>query len=97
MKSKKILIYISFIIFSLTNINNSYSIEPDSRFVSSTIQHSNPNFLKKLRLRFPFCFTPSPKRNVSICNRNYYYTDTNSCIKINRNIFSGYFKSIEKK
>ena len=68
-----------------------------SRFVSSTIQHSNPNFLKKIRLKFPFCITPSPKRNVSICNKNYYFTDTNSCIKINRNIFSGYFKSIERK
>ena len=30
-------------------------------------------------------------------NRNFYFTDTNSCIKINRNIFSGYFKSIERK
>ena len=40
MKSKKILIYISFIIFSLTNINNSYSIEPDV-FVQSTVNRAS--------------------------------------------------------
>ena len=40
MKSKKILIYISFIIFSLININNSYSIEPDV-FVQSTVNRAS--------------------------------------------------------
>ena len=40
MKSKKILIYISFIIFSLTNINNSHSIEPDV-FVQSTVNRAS--------------------------------------------------------
>ncbi len=40
MKSKKILIYISFIILSLTNINNSYSIEPDV-FVQSTVNRAS--------------------------------------------------------
>ena len=40
MKSKKILIYISFIILSLTNINNSNSIEPDV-FVQSTVNRAS--------------------------------------------------------
>ena len=40
MKSKKILIYISFIIFSLINLNNSYSIEPDV-FVQSTVNRAS--------------------------------------------------------
>ena len=40
MKLKKIYIYISFIIFSLTNITNSYSIEPDV-FVQSTVNRAS--------------------------------------------------------
>ena len=40
MKSKKILIYISFIFFSLINLNNSYSIEPDV-FVQSTVNRAS--------------------------------------------------------
>ena len=40
MKSKKILLIISFIIFSFTNISNSYSIEPDV-FVQSTVNRAS--------------------------------------------------------
>lgn len=68
-----------------------------SRFVASTIKKSNLGFIKKLRLQFQFCLTPSPKRNVSICNRNFYVVEGSDCIKINRNILEGYFKSIERR
>ena len=68
-----------------------------SRFVASTIKKSNPGFIKKLRLKFQFCLTPSPKRNVSICNRNFYVAEGTDCIKIERNIIGGYFKSIERR
>ncbi len=40
MKSKKIFIFISFIIFTLANICNSYSIEPDV-FVQSTVNRAS--------------------------------------------------------
>ena len=40
MISKKYLIFISFIIFTLTNISNSYSIEPDI-FVQSTVNRAS--------------------------------------------------------
>ena len=40
MKSKKYLIFISFIIFTLTNISNSNSIEPDI-FVQSTVNRAS--------------------------------------------------------
>ena len=68
-----------------------------SRFVASTIIHSSPPFITKLRLQYPFCIVPSPKRNVSTCNRNYYVVSDSSCVKVRRNIISGYLKSIERK
>ena len=68
-----------------------------SRFVASTILHSTPPLITKLRLMFPFCIIPSPKRNVSTCNRNYYVLDKENYKKINRNIFSGYLKGIERR
>jgi len=68
-----------------------------SRFVSSTIQHSQPGFIKKLRLKFQFCISPSPKRNISICNRNFFITEGVKCEKIERGRITGYFKSIEKR
>ena len=40
MKSKKILLFISFIIFSFLNLSNSYSIEPDV-FVQSTVNRAS--------------------------------------------------------
>ena len=67
-----------------------------SRFVASTIINANPQLITKLRLKYPFCLVPSPKRNVSICNRNYYVVSDSLCRKVNRNIISGYFKSIER-
>lgn len=68
-----------------------------SRFVSATIRKSNPNLIKNLRLRFPFSLSPSPKRNVSISNNNYYVVGKNKFEKIKRNKINGYFRGIERK
>ena len=68
-----------------------------SRFVSATIRKSNPNLIKNLRLRFPFSLSPSPKRNVSISNNNYYVVEKNKFEKIKRNKINGYFRGIERK
>ena len=68
-----------------------------SRFVSATIRKSNPNLIKYLRLKLPFSISPSPKRNVSISNNNYYVVESNKCKKIYRNKIKSYFRGIEKK
>ena len=68
-----------------------------SRFVSATIRKSNPNLIKSLRLQFPFSLSPSPKRNVSISNHNYYIVEKNKLEEIKRNKINGYFRGIEKK
>ncbi|MDG2059913.1 MAG: hypothetical protein P8J34_07185 [Flavobacteriales bacterium] len=68
-----------------------------SRFVSATIRKSNPSLIKNLRLQFPFSLSPSPKRNVSISNNNYYVIEKNKFEKIKRNKINGYFRGIEKK
>ena len=68
-----------------------------SRFVSATIRKSNTNLIKNLRLRFPFSLSPSPKRNVSISNNNYYVVEKNKFEKIKRNKINGYFRGIERK
>ena len=66
-----------------------------SRFVAKITRKSHPPFIKKIRLKFPFCISPSPKRNVSIGNRNYYMTFNNKCSYIKRNHLAGYFCGIE--
>lgn len=66
-----------------------------SRFTASVIRNSNPSFIKKLRLRIPFCISPSPKRNVSICNNNYYVIDKQACTRITKNKLKSYFTTIE--
>ena len=68
-----------------------------SRFVASTIIHSSPPIITKMRLMLPYCIIPTPKRNVSICNKNYYVVDKKSCKKIKRNLFNGYLKGIERR
>ena len=68
-----------------------------SRFVATICRKADPSFLKKIRLKIPFTISPSPKRNVSIANRNYYIVREHKCIKINRNILKAYFSGIEKK
>lgn len=67
-----------------------------SRFVASIMQATKPSLIKKLRLKYPFCISPSPKRNVGIANPNYYIVDNESCEEINRNAVKAYLKSIEK-
>ncbi len=66
-----------------------------SRFVAKIIRKSNPSVFKKLRLIFPFCISPSPKRNISIINKNYYYVRENKCKKVNKSILKAYFSGIE--
>ena len=66
-----------------------------SRFVSRVAQSSNPSFIKRLRFKYPFCISPSPKRNVSISNHHYYVVDNFNCIKIKKTKFQAYFTSIE--
>tara|TARA_X000001036_G_C20556428_1_gene756538 strand:+ start:363 stop:1019 length:657 start_codon:yes stop_codon:yes gene_type:complete len=68
-----------------------------SRFVASTIIHSGTSLITKLRLKYPFCIVPTPKRNVSTCNRNYYVVNDSSCKKVKRSLVSSYLKSIERK
>ena len=67
-----------------------------SRFVARVMRESNPGFFTALRLRFPFCLTPSPKRNVSIANPNYYVAEKGSCKQVNKSFITSYFSSIER-
>ena len=67
-----------------------------SRFVADIIRSSLPSFIKRLRFRYPFCISPSPKRNVSITNNNYYIVSKNTCFSIKKSKFNAYFTSIEK-
>ena len=66
-----------------------------SRFVARVIKSAIPSFIKKLRFKYPFCISPSPKRNVSISNHNYYVIDNTNCIKIKKTKFQAYFTTIE--
>jgi len=68
-----------------------------SRFVAIITRKAEPSFLKKVRLKYPFCISPSPKRNVSIANTTYYIVKKLKCIKINRSTLKAYFGGIEKK
>ena len=67
-----------------------------SRFVASIIRSSRPSFIKKIRLRFPFCISPSPKRNVSISNHDYYVVENKRCIEVKKSKLKAYFSSIEQ-
>ena len=68
-----------------------------SRFVASVIKSSGVSFIKRLRLKYPFCISPSPKRNVCISNHNYYVIENNKCLEVKKNKFHAYFSSIEIK
>ena len=67
-----------------------------SRFVATVIQSSGLPLIKKLRFKYPFCLSPSPKRNVSITNHNYYVVENNNCIEVRKNKLQSYFSSIEQ-
>lgn len=66
-----------------------------SRFVAYIIRSAEPSAIKKLRLRYPFCISPSPKRNVCITNHHYYRVTKNSCKKVKKTKLKAYFSSIE--
>jgi len=67
-----------------------------SRFVTSIMLASRPNWFTVLRLRFPFCLSPSPKRNISIANSNYHVVFMKSYRKIDKTYIKAYFSSIER-
>ena len=66
-----------------------------SRFVAKIVRKARPSFLKKLRLKFPFTISPSPKRNVSIANHHYYVVKNQKCIEVKKSKLQAYFSSIE--
>ena len=67
-----------------------------SRFVAKIIRICSHYFLKNLRLKFPFSISPSPKRNVSISNKDYYIVGDSIFKKIERNYLHAYFVGIER-
>ena len=60
------------------------------------MRSASPKFIKNARLKFPFCISPSPKRNVGIANADFYKVTENIVEKINRSMLGSYFKSIER-
>tara|TARA_B100001250_G_scaffold382803_1_gene376252 strand:- start:213 stop:860 length:648 start_codon:yes stop_codon:yes gene_type:complete len=67
-----------------------------SRFVASVIKSSGISVIKKLRFKYPFCISPSPKRNVCITNHHYYVVENNQCVEVKKSILQAYFSSIEQ-
>ena len=67
-----------------------------SRFVAAVIKSSGISFIKKLRFKYPFCISPSPKRNVCITNHHYYVVANNQCVEVKKNKLQAYFSSIEQ-
>ena len=67
-----------------------------SRFVASIMRASKPHCLTKLRLRLPFCLSPSPKRNISIANSSYHVVNMKNYRQINKSYIKAYFSSIER-
>ena len=66
-----------------------------SRFVANVIKSSGASWIKRLRLTYPFCISPSPKRNVCIVNNHYYIAYEKKCTKIKKTKLKAYFSSIE--
>ena len=67
-----------------------------SRFVASVIKSAGTSFIKKLRFTYPFCISPSPKRNVCISNNHYYVVEDNNCVEVKKSKLQAYFSSIEQ-
>ena len=67
-----------------------------SRFVAAIMRAGEPHWYTNLRLKYPFTLSPSPKRNVSIANPNYFIADHCSCEMVNKSFIKSYFSSIEK-
>ncbi|MBE50722.1 MAG: hypothetical protein CMP51_03415 [Flavobacteriales bacterium] len=66
-----------------------------SRFVAKVCINAGISIWKQLRFMFPYTISPSPKRNISIANNNYYLIRKKKCIKIKRNFVKAYFSGIE--
>jgi hypothetical protein len=66
-----------------------------SRFVAGVMRAANSDKYTNLRLKYPFCLSPSPKRNISIANSNYYVIENKICQQINKSPIKAYFSSIE--
>ena len=66
-----------------------------SRFVTSIMLASKPHWITRLRLKYPFCLSPSPKRNISIANSNYYVVGVKNYRQIKKSYIKSYFSSIE--
>ena len=67
-----------------------------SRFVTTIMLASKPHWFTKLRLKLPFCLSPSPKRNVSIANSSYHVVNMKNYSLINKSYIKAYFSSIER-
>ena len=67
-----------------------------SRFVTTVMLASKPHWFTRLRLKYPFCLFPSPKRNISIANSNYYVVSMKNYKQINKSFLKSYFSSIER-
>jgi len=66
-----------------------------SRFVTSIMLASKPHWITRFRLKYPFCLSPSPKRNISIANSNYYVVGVKNYRQIKKSYIKAYFTSIE--
>ena len=66
-----------------------------SRFVAAVLKASGPSVIKRIRLKYPFCISPSPKRNVCITNHHYYVVENQKCIEVKKSKLQAYFSSIE--
>ena len=67
-----------------------------SRYVASIMIASKPGVFTRLRLKYPFCISPSPKRNISIANTNYYIVENKKQQLIKKSFLKSYFSSIEQ-
>ena len=67
-----------------------------SRFVTTIMLASKPHWFTKLRLKLPFCLSPSPKRNISIANSSYHVVNMKNYRQINKSYIKAYFSSIER-
>ena len=66
-----------------------------SRFVTTIMLASKPLWFTRLRLKYPFCLSPSPKRNISIANSNYHIISMKKYKQVNKSYIKAYFTSIE--
>jgi len=67
-----------------------------SRFVTTIMLASKPDWFTRTRLKYPFCLSPSPKRNISIANSNYHVVGLKNHKQIHKSYLKSYFSSIER-